>query len=97
MSYKNGWAAINMEFSDKVPRTEYSAGFHWDLIKTVTGIDTSIESNRQAARREFLKRWDYSMDWSIMVHNSFLEEKADGRRKWAMPFTRPTAATTAKK
>ncbi len=75
MSYKNGWAAINMEFSDKVPRTEYSAGFHWDLIKTVTGIDTSIESNRQAARREFLKRWDYSMDWSIMVHNSFLEEK----------------------
>ena len=38
MSYQNGWATINLEMTDHVPRTEYSAHRHWELIRTVTGI-----------------------------------------------------------
>ena len=38
MSYIDGMAAIHLEMPDKVPRTEYSADFHWELIQTVTGI-----------------------------------------------------------
>ncbi len=39
MSYKDGWAALNLEMPRRVPRTEYSAPRHWELVKAVTGID----------------------------------------------------------
>jgi len=43
MSYQSGWKAINLEFTDRVPRTEYSVEtYHWPLVQKVTGIDTSI-------------------------------------------------------
>ena len=45
MSYKNGLAAINLEMTDTVPRTEYSAEWHWSLIKKVTGIKVNDQSN----------------------------------------------------
>ena len=35
MSYETGWAAINLEMPPKVPRTEYSPEFHWDLLNAV--------------------------------------------------------------
>ena len=37
MSYADGMAAINLEMPAKIPRTEYSAHFHWDLVNTVCG------------------------------------------------------------
>ena len=39
MSYQDGWAAINLQMPKRVPRTEYSADRHWELVKAVTGID----------------------------------------------------------
>ena len=37
MSYKNGMAALNLEMTDKVPRTEYSAAeYHIDLVNAET-------------------------------------------------------------
>ena len=42
MSYEDGWAAINLEMPARIPRTEYSADSHWDLIKAVTGIEVGI-------------------------------------------------------
>lgn len=76
MSYDNCWAALNMKFAPKVPRTEYSAHcYHWDLIKAVSGIDTSVESNRPAAQQAFLKAWDYGFMWSVMVARNYLDEK----------------------
>ena len=75
MSYENGWAALNMQFSPKIPRTEYSAdGYHWKLMEAVTGIDTSVPENRPAASRAFRKSWDYSFVWSILVERSFMKE-----------------------
>lgn len=38
MSFKDGMAAICLEMPDKVPRTEYSADFHWELVSKVTGM-----------------------------------------------------------
>ena len=48
MSYKDGWAAINLEMPRRIPRTEYSAGMHWKLIKAVTGIDVGVDSPQPA-------------------------------------------------
>ena len=44
MSYQDGWAAINLEMPDRIPRTEYSAETHWRLVEQVTGIRITKES-----------------------------------------------------
>lgn len=64
MSYKDGWAALNLEMPDRVPRTEYSAEFHWKLVQEVTGIrvdSNSTEELQQRASNEFRKAWDYRL------------------------------------
>ena len=66
MSYEDGWAAINLEMPKRVPRTEYSAEMHWDLIKAVTGIDVSVNSENQLkaeAQRAFRLAWNYDFVW----------------------------------
>lgn len=72
MSYADGMAAINLEMPSRVPRTEYSAEGHWNLIKAVTGINVNAHSSedvRMRASREFIKLWNYDFIWSILVHN----------------------------
>jgi len=72
MSFSHGMAALNLEMPSKVPRTEYSAQTHWPLVKAVTGIaDHSWE-----AQKAFMKAWDYSLNWSILISgNEFGENR----------------------
>lgn len=73
MSYANGWDALNLCFSSKIPRTEYSVhDCHWALMKAVTGVDTGRLELRPEARREFLRAWDYSFLWKVGVSRDFL-------------------------
>ncbi len=77
MSYQDGWAAINLEMPPKVPRTEYSPEFHWDLLNAVTGshiTTASTRDERDAAANAFVKEWDYGMFWSILTHCNEIEE-----------------------
>ena len=70
MSYQDGWSAFNLEMPDKVPRTEYSADFHWDLVKKVTGIAVSSKSERNFRKKagiEFMKAWDYGFNWNVLL------------------------------
>ncbi len=79
MSYSDCMAAFNLEMPDKVPRTEYSAETHWDLVKAVTGIDVSYKSpweTKNAAQLAFYRAWDYGFLWSTMVDGSYMK----GRR-----------------
>lgn len=65
MSYELGWAAMNLEKPSEVPRTEYSAEFHWPLIKTVTGIDAHESSPPELKLRASMamrKAWGYSFE-----------------------------------
>ncbi|HEY5139323.1 MAG TPA: hypothetical protein VIJ25_08415 [Methylococcales bacterium] len=60
MSYENGMAALNLEMTKRVARTEgaYSAERHWDLVKAVTGIEVtpkSSEEEQQKAGSAFVK------------------------------------------
>ncbi|MFW5980590.1 MAG: uroporphyrinogen decarboxylase family protein [Halanaerobiaceae bacterium] len=78
MSYKEGMAAINLEMPDRVPRTEYSAATHWELVSKVTGIDVNENSEKelqQKASKEFMKAWDYDFIWSILIHNQIFGDK----------------------
>lgn len=71
MSYKNGMAALSLEMTDRVPRTEYSAAeYHIDLINAVLGTSLtpdSPESERRKASVAFRKAWDYGLHWSANI------------------------------
>lgn len=81
MSYKDGWAAINLQMPKRVPRTEYSAEMHWDLIGAVTGIEVSQGSSEQEkahAQKEFRKAWNYDFVWRTYIDK---DELGDMRTK----------------
>jgi hypothetical protein len=70
MSYEDGWAAINLEMPKRIPRTEYSAESHWDLIKAVTGIEvgvTSPDEVKMRASAAFMRAWNYDFFWSTLI------------------------------
>lgn len=72
MSKADGLAAICLEKPKIIPRTEYSAHFHWDLVKAATGINVSTESReecKESASSAFVKAWNYGMMWNIWVHS----------------------------
>ncbi len=75
MSLKHGVAALNLEMSDRVPRTEYSVTTHWPAVEAFTGIkvnSSATEAEKKAAQQAFLKAWDFDFIWNIMVNNSYL-------------------------
>jgi len=70
MSYENACAALNLDMPPVIPRTEYSAEFHWPLIEAVTGASGLQESDnptRSAASRKFIEAWDYAFVWSTLI------------------------------
>ena len=72
MSFKDGNAAIHLEMPERVPRTEFSADFHWGLIRKVTGIEVTLssdEATKARASAAFIKAWNYDFIWSILIHN----------------------------
>ncbi len=70
MSLSDGLAAINLEMPDRIPRTEYSADMHWDLVRAVTGIDVGVDSPDEVKDRAgvaFMRAWNYDFFWSTLI------------------------------
>ena len=72
MSYEDGWAAINLEMPQRVPRSEYSAAQHWDLVSQVTGIQVGVGSPDEVttrASKAFVgpEGWNYDFHWSTGI------------------------------
>ncbi len=77
MSFEDGWAALHLEMPQRVPRTEYSAEGHWELIRAVTGIEVDVDSpqnKRTAAGNEFMRSWNYDFFWSTLIGRDDLGE-----------------------
>ena len=73
MSLQNGVAAFNLEKTDYVPRTEYSASTHWELVEKVTGICVNANSDlriQNKASAQFVKDWDYAFNWNVKLTGS---------------------------
>lgn len=71
MSYEDGMAALNLDMPARIPRTEYSAEFHWPLIEAVTGVSVSAASppeERKRATLAFMDAWRYDFFWSTLIH-----------------------------
>jgi hypothetical protein len=78
LSFQDGWAAIHLQMPGRVPRTEYSAESHWDLIKAVTGIDVGVESPgevKTAAAAAFRLAWNYDFAWSTLIAGGVFGER----------------------
>lgn len=80
MSYQDGWAAMNLEKPARIPRTEYSANQHWELVKTVTGIDVTVDSPKEVKQRASAafaspEYWNYDLQWSTLISRRDLGEK----------------------
>jgi hypothetical protein len=70
MPFEDGWAAINLEMPKRIPRTEYSADMHWDLIQAVTGINVGVDSSdevKDEASVAFMRAWNYDLFWSTLI------------------------------
>ena len=105
MSYENGWAALNLEKPKRIPRTEYSAEMHWDLLKAVTGIDVGVsspEEDKHRAASAFMQVWQYDFFWSTLIdehefgelatdmgHAEYAAGGFDRRDAVASPYTDP--------
>ena len=78
MSYQDGIAALNLEMPDTVPRTEFSAHFHWDLVNEVTGSNVDSNSGAQVqmdASNAFINAWNYGFVWDILTHTQIFGDK----------------------
>ena len=105
MSYEDGWAAIHLQMPSRVPRTEYSADFHWDLVRAVTGIEVGPHSPVEQQNRAsiaFMRAWNYDFAWNILVgkddfgglytdmgHAEYAAEGSDRRDTVFSPFRTP--------
>jgi hypothetical protein len=105
MESNDGWAALNLQMPARVPRTEYSAEGHWDLIRAVTGIDVNVGSPaevRAQASDALIDAWKYDFIWNVLIGGGELAAKrtsmghaeyAAGGEDWdsnvGCPFTDP--------
>lgn len=62
MSYEVGWAALNLQMSDRIPRTEYIS--HRGLIKKLTGIDIDNPKPGEDAWWAISKALDFGFVWN---------------------------------
>jgi uroporphyrinogen-III decarboxylase len=79
MSFENGWAAVNLKMTGRVPRMEFDAETHWELVKRVTGIDVAVESPEKVkaqASQAFIRAWNYDMLFAALI----LHEELDAKR-----------------
>ena len=78
MSFQDGWAAINLEMPERIPRVEFDAERHWDLVRTVTGIDVSFDSPETlqlSASRRFMETWNYDVRLEPLIGDEELDAK----------------------
>jgi uroporphyrinogen-III decarboxylase len=71
MAYSDGWAAVNLERPKRIPRVEFDASWHWDLVARVTGRPVrhdSPEPLRREASRAFIRAWNYDLFPGTMLH-----------------------------
>jgi len=73
MSLQDGLAALNLDMPLRVPRTEYSAQGHWELVSAVTGMKVnyrSLDEVKLAAQQAFIETWNYDLMWSTLIGGS---------------------------
>ena len=99
MSYYDGWAALHLEMPPRVPRTEYSLEYHFELIRRLTGMiinNSSSHAEKQKASIVLHKAFHYDFIWSTLTSRSIFEGKSSDMghavyQEGAVDFRRETS------
>ncbi|MCE5279846.1 MAG: uroporphyrinogen decarboxylase family protein [Planctomycetaceae bacterium] len=76
MSYVDGWAALNLQMPDRIPRTEASVDY--PVQSAVSGIKITPESPGEdylECTKRFVRQWDYGMLFGCAIGYNVLEKK----------------------
>lgn len=65
MSTQNGWDALNLKPTGRIPRSELSAQKHWELVERVCGLPVTTAQEREIASAAFIKAWDWDYFWYV--------------------------------
>ena len=78
MSFQDGWSALHLEMPPRVPRTEYSLESHYGVIRKITGIDITPQSDactKEQGAAQIIKSFNYDFIWSVLIHNQIFGNK----------------------
>jgi len=78
MSYQDGWDALNLRMTARVPRTEYSLESHWDVVRRVTSIDVDSQSDAELKRKgsqALIKAFNYDFIWNTLIGGGIFGDK----------------------
>lgn len=70
MSYSDGYAAIALESPARIPRTEYSLSYHYDLLSLIGGTKINADTPRQTrmkAVQDLYKAWNFDFFWNTNI------------------------------
>lgn len=67
MSYERGWAAINLEMTPEIPRTEYLSNPRY--VRKLTGLDPDDPAQAEEAWRQAYRALGYDFYWFVANHN----------------------------
>lgn len=96
MSYQLGKAALNLEWTERVARTEYTD--HWELVRHFTGKDprsdpSAWKAYQDAIHLDFLWNtndgplpWEQRGRTTDMGHAMYMEDGSDYRQQSESPF-----------
>ncbi len=79
MTKQIGQQAINLCMPPRVPRIEFDAETHWDLVTAVLGVDitpTSSEQERLQASQAFMQAWNYDLRLEPLIDHDTVAKKA---------------------
>lgn len=110
MSFEDGWSAVNLDMPARIPRVEFDAERHWDLVKAVTGIDVAFDSPeqiKQEACHAFMRAWNYDILLTSLIghgelgamqtsmgHSEYAAGGVDYNTNIYCPFKEPEEAFT---
>jgi hypothetical protein len=71
MSLPDGTAAVNLEIPARIPRVEFDAETHWELVSKVIEIHVHLESPDEVkmnAIRAFIQTWNYDIKLESLIN-----------------------------
>ena len=74
MSLSDGKKAMDLQKTSRIPRTEYSLDYHYELQRAVTGVDVNKDSSDEIKKKAFselAKIWDFDFFWGVDISTNY--------------------------
>ena len=77
MSFQAGWDAVNLKMPHKIPRTEFSLEYSYDILAAITGreVNAANPQSVDAAIKAAYQSWDYDIRLSLLIYKEIFGNK----------------------